>query len=158
MKKHYLKSITIVALLFSSLFLFSCKKKCDLGENVTSGEIKTGVFVYPKSGFLTKNLGSEENYLITGSHMYADRFEISFDNGMTKSAVNYSQNSIICCPTTVNCYAQFDRNVTIDHNNGIVKYTIKVSECESCDDKRYVENYVVIPAVPDSYHVVIDIQ
>lgn len=148
----------LFALLVVAFTLFSgCKKACkSLGENVTSGEIKTDVAVYPESGYMTSSM-TQSQYLITGSSNYANRFKISFDNGETKQSVNYGQYSILCYPVTTSCFAQFDRNVKIDDANGIVKYTIKVKECGKCTSERTTENYVLIRAVPDTYQVVYDV-
>ena len=136
--------------------MVGCKKKCDLGENVTSGEIKTGISVFPDSGYLTSGL-TPDQYLITASHPYAPRFQMSHDQGVTKSDVNYNGYSILCYPMTVSCFAQFTRNVTIDDVNGVVRYTIKVKDCGKCEEERYIENYVVIRSIPDSYTVLYDV-
>lgn len=139
-----------------SSLMMGCKKKCDLGEDVTSGEIKTGVAVFPDSGYLTADMNSSQ-YLITASHGYAQRYQISFDQGKTKTDVNYNEYSILSYPMTVSCFAQFTKNVTIDDVNGVVKYTVKVKDCGKCEEERYIENYVVIRSVPDSYTVIYDV-
>ena len=156
MKNKITKTFLFIFLLAGATFLSSCKKKCDFGDNVTSGEIKTGVSVFPDSGYLTENMTPAE-YLVTASNKYSNRFKISFDQGLTKTSVNYSEYSIVCYPMVTNCFAQFNRNVTIDDVNGVVKYTIKVKDCGKCKEERYIENYVVIRSVPDYYTVTFDV-
>jgi hypothetical protein len=150
-----LKTTILASIAIVSSLMMGCKKKCDLGDNVTSGEIKTGVSIFPRSGYMFGP--NPDLYLITGSHSYANEFKISFDQGKTKVDVNYNEYSILTYPLTVSCFAQFTRDVTIDDVNGIVKYTIKVKECGKCEEERTVENYVVIRHVPDYYTVLYDV-
>lgn len=154
--KRLMKTTLLATIAVVSSLMMGCKKKCDLGQDVTSGEIKTGVSVFPSSGYLTADL-TPDQYLITASHPYANRYKISHDQGMTKSDVNYNGYSILCYPMTVSCFAQFTRNVTIDDVNGVVRYTVKVKDCGRCEEERYIENYVVIRSVPDSYTVLYDV-
>lgn len=152
-------NVVVVALASTLLFstATSCKKKCDLGENINSGDIKQNISIFPESGYLTANLSSDQ-YLITGSHQYANAYKISADDGVTKTAVNYNEYSILCYPVTVNCFAKFDKDVQIDDAGQVIKYKIRVKDCGKCDTKRYVENYVAIRAVPDSYTVIFDVE
>lgn len=153
--KRLINTPFLAAMALVTFLSIGCNKKCDLGKDITSGEIKADVSVFPESGYLTAGLTIDQ-YLITADHPYADRFQISHDLGITKSDVNYNEYSILCYPMSVSCYAQFDRNILIDDNNGVVKYTIKVKDCGKCEEDRYVENYVVIRSIPDSYSVIYD--
>lgn len=155
--KFYTKTLLYFSAFSLLLVATGCKKKCDLGTDITSGDIKTKVIVVPLSGYLTSNL-TEEQYLITASHIYADQFKISTDGGVTKTPVNYNEYSIICYPTTVNCIAQFDRNVSIDDENQTIHFRMRVTDCGKCDEKRYIENYYAIRAVPDTYTIKFDIE
>lgn len=134
----------------------SCKKKCDLGEDATSGEIKADVSVFAESGYMTASMTPDE-YLINANSSYADNFKISKDRGITKTDVDYTEYNILCYPMTVNCFAQFERNVLIDDENGVIKYTIRVKDCGKCEEQRYIENFIVIRAVPDYYTVTYDV-
>ncbi|MCO5260700.1 MAG: hypothetical protein M9916_11195 [Crocinitomicaceae bacterium] len=156
--KNIVKRTAFFTLLLAGIILSSgCNKGCkSLGENVTTGEIKTGVYIYPRSGYMTSFM-KESEYLITGSNPYADRYQISFDKGETKKSINYNEYSLLCYPITTSCFAQFDRDVKIDDVNGVVKYTIKVKQCGKCKEERLTENYVAIRAVPSTYQVVFDI-
>lgn len=150
-KTTYLTTFVLVAIIS-----LGCKKKCDLGTDVTSGEIKSEISVFPDAGYLTSDLTSDQ-YLITANHQYANRFKVSPDKGITKGDVNYSEYSILCYPMTVSCFAQFTRDVKIDDINGVVKYTIHVKDCGKCEEDRYIENYTVIRAIPDTYTILYDV-
>ena len=120
----------------------SCKK-CEVGESIDSGIIVQDVIIYPTGGYMTSNLNG--NYHITGSHNYADRFEVSFDGGYTRQAVNYGTYDILANPMTINCEASFTRDVTVDALNNIVRYKVNALTCSSCKNARFVENYVLVP-------------
>lgn len=154
--KRFLNATFILTFVIGTISLVSCTKKCDFGEDVMSGEIKQDVSVYPISGYLTESMNGK--FLITGSHQYANKFQISTDKGHSKSSVNYNEYSILCHPMVVGCFTQFDRSVAIDDANGIVKYTIKVKECGKCKQERRVENYVAIRSVPSTYQLIVDVQ
>lgn len=149
-------TVLLIAATTAFISFTGCKKKCDLGENVTSGDIKADVSVYAESGYLTTGWSSDD-YHINGTHTYASQFKVSTDGGITKTAVNYNEYSILCYPMTVNCFAQFDRSVLIDDEGGVVKYTIRVKDCGKCEEQRYVENYIAIRAIPDSYTILYDV-
>lgn len=153
--KKLINTPFLAAAVFVAFLSVSCKKKCDLGQDITSGEIKSDISIYPASGYLTAQMTSDQ-YLITGDHAYADRYQISANQGMDRKDINYNEYSILCYPMTVSCFAQFDRNVVIDDVNGVVKYTIKVKDCGKCEEDRYVENYVAIRAIPSSYLIIYD--
>lgn len=148
---------TLLILSTAAMTLFSgCKKKCDLDENTATGAIKADVSIYPESGYITSSW-TQDQYHITASHPKAGSFKVSTDGGMTKSDVDYNQYSILCYPMNVNCVAQFEKNVLIDDVGEVVKYTIKVKDCGKCDQQRYVENFVAIRAIPDTYTIIYDV-
>lgn len=135
----------------------SCKKTCkELREDTYSGVIKEDISVYPSSGYMTSSMGG--NYLITANDDFADRFEISFDQGQTKVPVDYSKYSIVACPVVTYCNARFDKSVEINYAAGAVVYSITSEECGDCGQGRTTENYVVIPAVPESYKLLLDVK
>jgi len=155
MKKTALFTLLLLA---STMILGSCVKKCKLAEESSdSGVIVQDVVIYPESGYLTSSMGGD--YLVNASDSYADQFEVSFDGGASKSAVNYSAYNILGNPINVKCDASFKRSVTIDDVNQIVLYSIEVTECSTtCDEVRTTENYVLVPAFPSSYQVVYDVK
>lgn len=153
MKARSLFIILLVGL--STTILSSCKKECVPKEDTIAGMIVKNVILYPKSGYLTANMGT--NFHIDGSSVYASEYEISNDGGKTRQPFNFSQYNILAYPMRITCNASFEREVKIDHVTGTVLYSIRAKECGSnCDEVRIVENYVVVPAFPASYFVQYD--
>ena len=102
-------------LLFCSVLLlsFSSCKKCVVPETDTNtGEIQNDVILYTKSGNFASNMGG--NYLVTGSSIHADRFEVSFNGGVTKQDINWNNYNVVGYPVEVNCKASFTRNVSLN--------------------------------------------
>lgn len=151
---NILKSHIPLLLIFLFFGFTSCKKKCILEEGVDSGSIIADIVIYPQSGYMTSNMGGD--YVINATHPYADKFEVSI-NGGPKTAVNYSNYTILAYPTTSTCNASFTRSVTIDNTNQTVVYKIVVTQCTDCKESRSVENYVVVPSFPDMYAVSYDV-
>lgn len=154
MKK--LGKILFTLMVISSFVLTSCKKKCDLGQDTDSGAIIPNMVIYPESGYMTEHLPPNQ-YLVTADSEIADRFKMSTDNGYTRTDFDFGSYSIIAFPITTNCFAVFDRKVEIDHLNQVVYYKIAVRDCGKCSDKRYIENWVAIPAVASTYTVLYDV-
>jgi ABC-type transport system substrate-binding protein len=156
MKKIFLLSLIAIG---TALSTTSCVKKCKLTKETTdSGVIIKDAMVISEGGYQIYNMPAGD-YHINASNPYSETYEISFDAGLTKQSVNYSQYSILANPCIVKCDAAFERNVTIDDVNQIVNYTIKVTECSTtCDAEYLVENYVLVPAFPDNYTLVLDVQ
>lgn len=154
MKTSLLRFIPIITLAFVTV-LSSCKKKCDLPDDVNSGEIKSNILIYPE-GSLTQ--GEQSTYLITGNSPNAETIKMSTDEGMTKTAVDWGSYSVLCYPTTTSCNTSFARDVEIDDVNGIVYYTITMKECGKCDSKVATENIVVIRSIPETYEVFFDVK
>ncbi|TNE77417.1 MAG: hypothetical protein EP333_00825 [Bacteroidetes bacterium] len=132
----------------------SCVKKCKLANtSEDSGEIIEDVIIYPSVGYITGNMNGD--YHIHGADNYADEYQISFDGGYVRGDVPYNLYSILANPIAVKCDVSLKRTVTRDDVNGIVTYHIDVTECKTtCDESRYIENYVLVPAIPASYTVV----
>lgn len=146
-------------LLVSGFVLNSCKKCTVADANEDTGQIITGqnektVIIYPKVGYLTQVLNG--NYHVTGASEYADDFEVSFDGGITKTAVDWNTYDILGNPMTVSCKASFIREVTFNWGVNTVYYNVIANTCESCDPERYVENWVLIPKVPSGFSVYYD--
>jgi hypothetical protein len=153
------KSLFTGALLaFAVIFSASSCKRCNVAEeDVSSGSIIEDAIVYPHAGYQSGQFGSQ-SYVVRGpSPTGAYSFEVSFDGGVTKVPVNYSQYSLMAYPMTVNCEASFQREVTFNHAIGAVTYKIDAVTCKSCENMRTIENYVLVPAVPIGYSVLHDI-
>lgn len=148
------KSTFILSILASLVLLSSCKK-CKVDSTSTnSGAIIEDVVIYPQSGFMTGNMGG--NYVITGSSPYADKYEMSLNNG-ERTAINYSNFNIMAFPVTARCNAAYERNVDINNTTQTVTYTITVTQCSNCKEERSTENYVLVPTFPSTYAVVYDL-
>jgi len=147
---------TFLTIIVSISFLSSCKKKCVIEkEDTQGGAIIAESLVYPENGMQTDNLNGTSEYHIHANSLYADTYEYSIDGGYTKQNLDYNQYHILAYPMTLKCNASFERTVTIDATNQIVTYNIKATECkDNCDELRTVENYVLVPAFPESWLVV----
>jgi hypothetical protein len=148
------KGTVILAAVLGVFFLStSCKSKCNIPEtDSVSGVAIEDVIIYPSSGYLTSSMGGD--YEIHATDSYAENFELSWDGGQTRQSVNYAQYKILGNPVVVKCDAAVEKNVEIDHANSVVTYTVKVHECnQGCDEKRVLENYVLVPHFPDGYFV-----
>lgn len=161
MKRSISITLSLALITIFSLGLSSCKK-CTIAEEDTNTGIIVSegpgtdkpVVIYCSTGYLPGSLGGD--YHITGDNLYADRFEISFDGGETRGPVNWGSYDILCNPMTIKCKASFVRDVQIDNNLGYVFYDVTATTCSSCENERYVENYVLIPKVPSGYTVFYD--
>ncbi len=149
-----ISSLSILSL-FILLIATSCKKKCSVNrEDTNKGAIIQNVVFYPSSGFMTGNMGGD--YVINAAHKYAQSIQVCL-NGGAKSYINYSNYTILCCPTYGSCNASYDREVIIDNNMQTVLYKIVVTQCTECGDSPGTENYVLVPAIPASYAVSYDV-
>ena len=156
LKLKNMKLIKSTTLLIAVLFIaFACKKKCKIEEvNIDSGAIKENVVLYPKSGFMTGNMGG--NYVIDANSAYADKFQMSL-NGGERTAVNYANFTILAFPAKAKCNASYDRNVTVDHTAMTVTYKMIITQCDNCKEEYATENYVLVPAFPSNYTVLYDL-
>ena len=143
-----------VALSLLVLFTSSCKKcKLASGNNYT-GLAMEEVVIYPEAGYLTDNMGGD--YHIHGGSSYADKFEISFDGGQTRGPVNYSQYSILANPMSVDCEASLNKDVVYNAVFDAYEYTITGETCSNCEPTRYLENYVLVPAISPGATIIYD--
>lgn len=154
--KFYTTSLLILSVLFISLS--SCKKCKIEGENVDSGEIVTDVIVYPVSGYMTNDIAPD--YHVHGASAIAANFDMSTNDGVTRTPFNFSAYSILAFPLSLNCNHFLKREVKIDHINMSALYTITVTQCREpeCSEQRFIENYVIIPAIPANYTILRDVQ
>lgn len=150
----FLKSSFILTLLATFVLFTSCKKCKVENSSTTSGVIIEDVVLYPTSGYMTSNMNGD--YVIDANNPYADRFEMSLNAG-EKTPVNYTNFTILAFPVTARCNAAFERIVDINNTTQTVTYTLNVTQCSNCKEERYTENYVLVPAFPDTYTVVYDL-
>ncbi len=140
-KKSILLSLVAITFL---LVANSCKKCTVADTNEVSGIVVKDAIIYPKSGYITENVN---NYHFTGAGNHTTSFEVSFDGGHTRVPVNWGTYDILANPMTINCKASILNDVKIDAINNIVTYTSTATTCKSCEQERYVENYVLVPKI-----------
>ena len=151
------KTTLFTGAILSILLVFSTTscKKCKLSDGEqNTGLIIQDVIIYPAAGFMTFNMSG--NYNIGGSHPYASSFEVSFDGGATRGPVDYGQYSILANPLTVPCEASLNRDVSYNSTLDFYTYDLSGETCNGCDSERYIENYVLISAIPGNAQVVYD--
>lgn len=148
------KSLFAGVLLATVLMMgFTSCKKCTVAEEDTNtGVIIQEVIIYPKIGYLANVTGNH----VTGASLYANEFEVSWDGGETKVPVDWNSYDILANPMNVNCKASFVRDVTYNNAANLVLYDVIATTCASCENQRYVENFVLIPKVASGYSVYTD--
>jgi hypothetical protein len=145
----------LLGLLFVAGFGMNACKKCTVADaDKNTGQIVDKVVVYPTSGYLTSNL--DGNYHITGDSDFAEGFQVSFDGGITKVDVDWNTYDLLANPMLVSCKASFIREVTYNYGNNTVFYNVIANTCESCDPERFVENWVLVPKIPENFVVYYD--
>lgn len=152
---RYIKSILIISVL--GILTLGCTKTCDFPkEDAIKGVILEEGIVYPVEGYMTDVYPNGLH--VDGSHMLADKFEVAINNETKQAFSNVSGSyHILGYRTVVKCDVYFEREVLIDHANQIVTYNITIKECDKgCDELRTVENYVIVPAFPASYTLIVN--
>ena len=147
-----LKNIIVIGLVaIFALSLGSCTK-CDEAEadDTFTGIINKSpsgedIYIYGYNGFM--NGGN----MITGNHEFASVFEVSFDGGVTRQAIDYNLYTVVGNPMTVNCEVSFDRSVLLNSIGNTVDYHVTATSCNACDEKRTISNWVLINAVPAGF-------
>lgn len=150
-KKPLLYSLLLaVTVLFSTT---SCKKCSVAEEDSSSGLIVSNAIIYPTSGNISGNLGG--NYHITAGSNYASNFEVSFDGGVTRQAIDYNQYHVLGMPMNINCEASFNRSITVNDVLATTTYSVVATTCSSCEQEYKVENWVLTTPLP-AYTIVYD--
>ncbi|PHR36899.1 MAG: hypothetical protein COA38_00790 [Fluviicola sp.] len=154
--KFYATSLLILSILF--IGFSSCKKVCKIeADDVDSGLIVESVAIYPLHGYITQEMSDE--YHVHDASSIAHKFKMSTDNGFTQSPFNYGEYSILAYPMTLNCSFSIVRDVRVNDANMTATYTITVTQCKNpeCSEQRYIENFIAVPAIPESYTILHDI-
>jgi len=162
MKKALLFTFGLSAVLMTSV---SCKKNCNIPEEDTySGPIitevnNTKVIIYPSSGGLTSSFPNGLHVSANSPQVQQDWFEVSFDGGVTRQAVDFSQYNIIGYPLAVTCDASIDRTLTTNPLASSALFTMTVQECnDGCDELRSLENYILVDDSMANYTVAYQVQ
>lgn len=157
MKKALLFTFGLTAVLMTSV---SCKKNCNIPEEDTfSGPIITEmnekkVIIYPSSGGLLSSFPNGMHISSNSPQVQQDWFEVSFDGGITRQAVDFTQYNIIGYPLAVKCDAAIDRALTTNPMASSALFTMTVQECnDGCDELRSIENYILVDDSMANYAV-----
>lgn len=157
MKKALLYTFGLSVILMTGV---SCKKNCTIPEEDTfSGPIITevndlNVVIYPSSGGLLTSFPSGMHITSNSQQIYKDYFEVSFDGGLTRQPVDFTQYNIIGHPLAVKCDASVDRALATNFLSGSAVYTMTVEECnDGCDELRSLENYILVDDSMANYNV-----
>lgn len=133
----------------SVLFAFTSCKKCD-PSNSTGGEVISDAIV--------RVIGYPSEPIFVTSQGYRNlNYEVSMNDGLNYTPVNFTQHSVLYLPTRANCSSGYDRVVTVDHQNKTVKFVVTITECGSCEAQAIVHNWVLIRAIPADYEYIYEI-
>lgn len=139
--------IPLLLLLFTA-----CKKNCELPEAVNKGIIVNNVVF--KSFSLKKKIKDNEGLLIRSQEMNEEygSCTVSFDGGDSFQPINFAQYSLVGARTVSLCSSSFIREIQKDEIGNFINYKILINECkEGCDFEVATMNWVLIPAVDDTY-------
>jgi hypothetical protein len=155
MYKKAFSSTTLLLLVVLAFGFTSCKKGCVIEKKDTdTGLIVVDASVFALSGGLTSSMNGD--YFVHGNSAFAGYFEMSLDGGVTRGPVDFSSYTILACPMSVSsCEVAFERTVTRNDVLGTATYTINAYVCKDskCDEDRFVENFIVVPAIPETYTI-----
>ncbi len=143
--------ISRILLPFALLVMFAfsaCNKKCKFDKQDSStGDIVQDVIIYQQDNF------GGMKVIIRGNSSFADRFQVSFDGGVTKQNIDYNTYNLINFPTTTKCDAVFTRDVKRIDADLSLRYNITFEDCDKCQSDVTLDNFVLVPAFPQTYTV-----
>lgn len=94
---------------------------------------------------------------INSANEYDKPIEVSFDEGVTYEAVDFSEYSVFALPTTASCSSGYNRNVSKNDVGQTVTYTITITECDYCEGTTTISNWVLTTKVPASYTPIFEV-
>jgi hypothetical protein len=143
-----MKHISLLLIVFA---LFSSCKKCDPSNSI-GGVVLDNAIVRVTGGTTSVPV------MVTDPGQVSFLIEVSFDNGFTYSPVNFTQYTALALPTSAKCSSGYDRTVDVSTAQSLVKYTVTITQCETCEGTVNIQNWVLIPAVPSSYDVLFEVK
>ena len=138
-------AIPIIALLLIPFAFSSCKKKCELLPDSSSGDI------VPNAVVLESSVGYN---LVVRGESKPGTYKVSFDGGVSYGQIDFSKYLLLAQPLSVRCHSSVDKTVTIDKTKKRVEYEVIVTECPTCNDLYPINNWVLVPRFPDNYNVI----
>ncbi len=139
-----MKQFTAIASLFVAILFLSGCNKCD-PSNSLEGMIKKDAIVRVIDGAVP---GPQ---FISAANEYSAPIEVSFDEGVTYEAVDFSKYSVFALPTTASCSSGYNRSVSANDVGQTVTYSIVITECDYCEGTTSIPNWVLTTKVPSTY-------
>lgn len=137
-----MKYLSFTLIIIVASFFTSCKK-CD-PANSSSGLIIEDAIIRVIGG----HSGGQ---FISNASEYPSFIEMSLDGGVTYTPVDYSKYSVFALATTSSCSSGYNRNVNANAASETVTYSIKITECSTCDNLVTISNWVLTSKVPSHY-------
>ena len=143
--------------LFCSIMFFtiSCKK-CE-PVNSFGGEIIEEAVIQILGIKLEAPILVTNNQSLTDANGSSVPARVRFPDELDFQPVDFTKYSIVGVPTTASCSSVYNRVVDFDDFNNIVRYSIDIKECPTCDGVSTIENWVLIPKVSSDYTVLSEV-
>ncbi len=143
--------------LFCSIMFFtiSCKK-CE-PVNSFGGEIIEEAVIQILGVKLDAPILVTNNQSLTNANGSSVPARVRFPDELDFQPVDFTKYSIVGVPTTASCSSGYSRVVDFDDFNNIVRYSIDIKECPTCDGVSTIENWVLIPKVSSDYIVLSEV-
>ncbi len=143
--------------LFCSIMFFtiSCKK-CE-PVNSFGGEIIEEAVIQILGVKLDAPILVTNNQSLTTANGSSVPARVRFPDELDFQPVDFTKYSIVGVPTTASCSSGYSRVVDFDDFNNIVRYSIDIKECPTCDGVSTIENWVLIPKVSSDYIVLSEV-
>ena len=161
MKKALLYTFGLSVVLMTGV---SCKKNCNIPtEDVYEGPIITemnekAVVIYPSSGGLLSSFPNGMHITTNSPVVQQEWFEVSFDGGLTRQAVDFNNYNIIGYPLAVKCDASVKRTLTPNTLASTALFQMEIEECnDGCDELRTLENYILVDDSMANYSIVFNV-
>lgn len=143
-------------LLITVIFVFTSCKKCD-PTNSFGGEIIEEAVIQILGVKLVGPILVTNNQSLTTVNGSLVSARVRFPNELDFQPVDFTKYSIVGIPTTASCSSGYNRKVDFDDFNNIVRYSIEIKECPTCDGVSTIENWVLIPKVSPNFSVLSEV-
>lgn len=142
-------------ILILNLFTFSsCSKKCELPDNEYNGIIVKDVILKSTSVKTAMDVGEGVIVRTQDENEEYGNCTMSIDGGDTYGAIDFGTYSLVGVKTETSCASTFKREVEKDDIGNFVNYSITFNTCEEgCNFNVQLYNWVLIPAVDNSYEI-----
>ena len=145
-----------LVLFFSIMFVTISCKKCE-PVNSFGGEIIEEAVIQILGVKLEAPILVTNNQSLTNANGSSVPARVRFPDELDFQPVDFTKYSIVGVPTTASCSSGYNRVVDFDDFNNIVRYSIDIKECPTCDGVSTIENWVLIPKVSSDYIVLSEV-